>query len=158
MWIVNFQMFKLDLEKAQEPETKLPISIWSSKKQESSRKTSTFALLITPKPVTMWVTTNWKILQEMGISDHLACILRNLYAGQKAKVRTGYRTTDWFQIGKGVCQGCILSFCLFSSYVEYIMGKLGWMKYKLESRLMGEISIISDMQMTPALWQEGKKN
>ena len=84
IWIMNFQMFKLVLEKAEEPEIKLPTSSRSSKKQESSRKTSTSALLTTPKLLTMWITTNWKILQEMGIPDHLICLLRNLYAGQEA--------------------------------------------------------------------------
>ena len=109
---MNFQMFKLDLEKAEEPEIKLPTSIGSSKKQESYRKISTSALLTTPKPLTMWITENWKILKEMGIPDHLTCLLRNLYANQKATVKTGHGTTDWFQIGKGVHQGCILSPCL----------------------------------------------
>ena len=118
-------MFKLDLEKAEEPEIKLPASVGSSKKQESSRKTSTSALLAMPKPLTVWITTNWKILQEMGISDHLTCLLRNLYAGQEATVRTGHGTTDWFQIRKGVCQGCILSLCLFNLYAEYIMRNAG---------------------------------
>ena len=78
-----------------------------------------------PKPLTVWTTTNWKILKEMGIPDHLPCLLRNLYAGQEATVRTGHGTTDWFQIGKGVCQICILSPCLFNSYVEYIMRNAG---------------------------------
>ena len=76
-----------------------------------------------PKPLIVWITINWKILQEMGIPDHLTCLLRNLYAGQEATVRTGRGTTDWFQIGKGVCQGCILSPCLFNLYAEYIMRK-----------------------------------
>ena len=76
----------------------------SSKKQRSSRKTSTFALLTTPKPLTAWITTNWKMLKEMGISDYMICLLRNLYAGQDAKVRTGHGTTGWFQIGKRVRQ------------------------------------------------------
>ena len=125
MWTINFQMFKLDLEKAEKPEIKSPASVGSSKKQESSRKTSASALLITPKPLTVWITTNWKILQEMGIPDHLTCLLRNLYAGQEATVRTGHGTTDWFQIGKGVCQGCILSPCLFDSSAEYIMRNAG---------------------------------
>ena len=80
----------------------------------------------------MCITTNWKILKEMGISDHLTCLLRNLYAGQEATVRTEHRTTDWFQIGKGVCQGCILSFCSFNFYAEYIMQMPGWMNHKLE--------------------------
>ena len=94
-------MFKLDLEKAEKPETKLPTSVGSSKKQESSSKTSTSALLTMPKPLTVWITTNWRILKEMGIPDHLTCLLRgNMYAGQEATVRTGHGTTDWFQIGK----------------------------------------------------------
>ena len=108
-------MFKLDLEKAEEPEIKLPTSAGSWKKQESSRKTSTSALLIMPKPLTVWITTNWKILKDMG----------NLYAGQEATVRIGHGTTDRFQIGKGVRQGCILSPCLFNFYAEYIMRNAG---------------------------------
>ena len=96
----------------------------------------------------------WKILQKMGIPDHLTCLLRNLYAGQEATVRTRHRTTDWFQIGKGVRQGCILSPSLFNFYAEYIMS---WMKHKLESRLLGEISITSDRQMTSPLWQKAKE-
>ena len=74
-----------------------------------------------PKPLTVWITINWKILQEMGIQDHLTCLLRNLYAGKEATVRTGHGTTDWFQIGKGVLQGCILSPFLFNLYAEHIM-------------------------------------
>ena len=125
MWAVNFQMFKLDLEKAEEPEIKFPTSVESLKKQESSRKMSTSALLTIPKPLTVWTTTNWKILQETGIPDYLTCILRNLYADQEARVRTGHGTADWFQIGRGVCQGCILSPCLFNLYAEYIMWNVG---------------------------------
>ena len=87
-------MFKLDLEKAEEPEIKLPTSAGSWKKQESSRKTSISALLTTTEPLTVWITTNWKILKEMGVPDHLTCLLRNLYAGQEAVVRTGHVTTD----------------------------------------------------------------
>ena len=87
---------------------------WIMEKQESSRKTSISALLTMPKPLTMWITINWKILREMGIPDHLTCLLRNLYAGQEATVRTGHGTTDQFQIGKGVRQG--LSPCLFNLY------------------------------------------
>ena len=98
----NFQMFKLVLEKVEEPEIKLPTSTGSSKKQGSSRKTSISGLLTMLKPLTVWITINWKILKEMGIPDHLTCLLRNLYAGQQATVRTGHGTTDWFQIGKGV--------------------------------------------------------
>ena len=84
-----------------------------------------FALLTIPKPLTAWITINWEILKEMGIPDHVTCLLRNLYAGQEATVRTGHGTTDWFQIGKGVCQGCILSPCLFNLYAEYIMRNAG---------------------------------
>ena len=114
-------MFKLVLEKAEEPEIKLPTSNVSSKKQESSRKTSISALLTMPKPLTVGHNKLWKILKEMGIPDHLTGLLRNLYAGQEATVRTGHGTTDWFQIGKEVRQGCILSPCLFNLYAEYIM-------------------------------------
>ena len=121
----ELQMFKLVLEKAEGPEIKLPRSVGSSKKQESSRKTSVSALLTMPKPLTVWITINWKILKEMGIPDHLTFLLRNLYAGQEATVRTGHGTTDWFQIGKGVHQGYILSPCLFNLYAEYIMRNAG---------------------------------
>ena len=100
----------------------------------------------------------WKILKEMGIPDHLTCRLRNLYAGQEAIVRTEHGTTDWFQIGKGVRQGWILSPCLFNLYAEYIMRNAGLEEAQLESRLPGEISITSDMQMTPPLWQKVKRN
>ena len=100
----------------------------------------------------------WKILQEMGIPDHLTCLLRNLYAVQEPTVRTGHGTTDWSQIGKGVHQGCMLSSCLFNLYAEYIMRKPGLEKHKMESRLPGEISLTSDMQMTPPLWQKVKMN
>ena len=150
-------MLKMVLEKAEEPEIKFPTSVGSSKKQESSRKTSISALLTMPKPLTVWITINcgkfWKEWEY-----HLTCLLRNLYAGQEATVRTGHGTTDWFQIGKGVQQGCVLSPCLFNFYSEYIMRNAGLMKHKLESRLPGEISITSDMQMTPYLWQKVKKN
>ena len=96
----------------------------------------------------------------MGIPDHLTCLLRNLYVGQvrTATVRTGHGTTDWFQKEKGVHQGCILSPCLFNFYAEYIMRTLGWKKHKLGSRLLGEISITSDMQMIPPLWKKVKNN
>ena len=121
---MNFQMFKLVLEKAEEPEIKLPTSAGSWKKLESSRKTSISALLIMPS---LCVDHNklWNILQEMGIPDHLTCLLRNLYAGQETIVRTGHGITDWFQIGKGIRQGCILSPYLFNFYAEYIMRNAG---------------------------------
>ena len=100
----------------------------------------------------------WKILKEKGVPDHLTCLVRNLYAGQEATVRTGHGTTDWFQIGKGTHESYILPHCLFNLYTEYLMRNAGWMKHKLESSLPGEISITSDMQMTPPFWQEVKKN
>ena len=124
---MNFQMFKLVLEKAEEPEIKLPTSAGSPKKQESSRKTSISALLTMPKPLTVWITINcgkfWKRWEYH--TTCLTCLLRNLYAGQEATVRTGDGTTDLFQIGKGVHQGCILSPCLFNLYAEYIMRNAG---------------------------------
>ena len=118
-------MFKLILGKAEEAEIKLPTSAGSWKKEESYRKTSISALLTMPKPLTVWITINGKILKEIGIPEPLTCLLRNLYAGQEATVRTGHGTTDWFQIGKGVRQGCILSPYLFHFYAEYIMRNAG---------------------------------
>ena len=132
---MNFQMFKLALEKE---EIKSPISAGSSKKQESSRKTSISALLTMPKLLTMWITINCrKILKEMEIPYYLTCLVRNLYAGQEATVRTGYGTIDWFQIGKGVRQGCILSPCLFNFYTEYIMRKAGLEETQAEIKIAG---------------------
>ena len=98
----------------------------------------------------------WKILQEMGIPDHLTCLLRNLYISQVATVRTGRGTTDWFQIGKGIWQGCILSPCLFNLYAEYIMRNAGLEEAQAGVKIAGEISITSNMQMTPPLWQKVK--
>ena len=122
---MNFQMCKLVLEKADIREIKLSTSAGSSKKQESSRKICISALLTMPKPLTLFHNKLWKILKEMAIPDHLTCLLRNLYADQEATVRTGRGTTDWLQLGKGVCQGCILSPCLFNFYAEYIMRNAG---------------------------------
>ena len=104
--------------------------LWILDKAREFQKTFISALLTMPKPLTVWVTINWKILKEKGIPDQLTCLLRNLYAGQEATVRTGHGTTDWLKIGKGVCQGCILSPCLFNFSAEYIMRNAG-----LESRL-----------------------
>ena len=148
-------MFKLVLEKAEDPEMKLPTCVGSSK---NFQKNIYFCFIDYTKAFDC-VDHNqlWKILQKMGIPDHLICVLRNLYVGQEATVRTGHGTTDWFQIGKGVHQGCILSPCLFNLYAEYIMQNADWLKHKLESRLPGEITT-SDMHMTPTLWQKAKKN
>ena len=167
---MKFQMFKLVLEKAEEPEIKLPTSTGSSKKQDSSRKTTTSALLTTPKPLTVQITTNWKILKEMGIPDHLTCLLRNLCAGQEATVRTGHGKTHWFQIGKGVHQAvyCHLAYLTYMQSTSWDL--LGWMKHNLESRLLREIqhiqiyrwyryiyiSVNTDIQITPYLWQKAK--
>ena len=106
------------IEKAEKPEIKLPTSIGSSKKQEGSRKTSISPLLTMPKSLTVWLTTNWKILKEMGISNYLTCLLKYLYTGQESTVRIEHEKTDWFQIGKEVRQGCVLSPCLFNIYAE----------------------------------------
>ena len=113
---MNFQMFKLDLEKAEEPQIKLPTSAGSSARE--FQKNIYFCFIDYVKALCDYVDHNklWKILQELGIPDHLICLLRNLYTSQEATVRTGHGTTDWFQIGKGVCQGCILSPCLFNFY------------------------------------------
>ena len=153
---MNFQMFKLVLEKVEEPEIELPTSTGSSKKREF-QKNIYFCFIDYVKAFDC-VDHNklWKILKEMGIPDHLKCLLRNLYAGQESAVRTVHGTTDWFQIRKGVCQCCILSPSLFNLYAEYIMKMPVWMRHKLESGLPGEISITSDMQMTPPLWQKAK--
>ena len=105
-----------------------------------------------PKPLTVWITTNWKILKEMGVPGQLICLLSNLYADGEATARTGHGTADSFQIGKGVSQGCILSPCLFNLYAECTLCEmLGWMKHKLKSRLQGKILVITDMHMAPPL-------
>ena len=118
-------MFELVLEKEEEPEVKLPTSAGSSKKRDF-QKNIHFCFIDYAKAFDC-VDNNklWKILKEMGITDHLTCLLKNLYVGQEATVRTGHGTTDWFQIGKGVHQGCILSSCLFNLYAEYIMRNAG---------------------------------
>ena len=153
---MNFQMFKLYLERAEKPEIKLPTATGSSKKQESSRKHLFY-----------WLCQSLRLCgsqQTMENSERdgnprpLDLHLRNLYAGQEAIVTIEYGTTDWFKIGKGIRQGCILSPCLFNLYAEYIMQMLGWMKRKLESRLPGEISITSVMQMTSPLWHKVQRN
>ena len=121
----ELQMFKLDLQKEEEPEIKLPTFVGSSKKQEFPRNIN-FCFIDYAKAFDcVGHNKQWKILQEMGLSDHLTCLLRNLHAGQEATVTTGHGTTDWFQIGKGVRQGCILSPCLFNLYAAYIMRNAG---------------------------------
>ena len=134
---INITMGVIDVqagfEKAEEQEIWWPTSTGLLKKQESSRKASISALLMMPKPLPVWITINWKILKEMGIPDHLTCLLRNLYASQEATIRTGHGRTDWLQIGKGVHQSCILSPCLFNLHAEYIMRDTGLEETQLES-------------------------
>ena len=151
---MNFQMFKLLLGKAERWTRDQIANIrWIIEKAREFQKNICF---IDYTKAFDCVDHNklWKILQEMGISDHLICLL----ISQEASVGTGHGTTGWFQIGKGVHQGCILSPCLFNLHAEYIMRNAGLDEAKLESRLQGEISITSDMQMTPPLWQKVKKN
>ena len=133
-------MFKLVLEKAEEPEIKLPTPAESRKKQESSRKNIYFCFIDYAKAFDC-VDHNklWKILKEMATPDHLTCLLRNLYAGQEATVRTGHGTTNWFQIGKGVLQGCILSPCLFNLYAEYITKNAGLIEAQTGIKIAGSL-------------------
>ena len=142
---MNFQMFKQHLEKEEKSEIKSPESLGSSKKQEFQKKIYFYFIDYAKTCDSVHHNKLWKILKEMGIPDHMTCLLRS----QEATVRTGHGTTDWFQIGKGVRQGCILSPCLFNFYAEYIMRNAGLDEHKLESTLLGEISIISEKQMTP---------
>ena len=145
-------MFKLVLKKAEEPEIKWSTSAGSCKKAREFQKNIYFCFIDYTKAFD-YVDHNklWKILKEMGTPDHLTCLLRNLYAGQEATVRIGHGTTHWFQIGKGVHQGCILSPCLFQLYAEYIIRNAGLDEDKLESRFLGKISVTSDIQMTPSV-------
>ena len=151
-------MFRLVLEKAEEPDIKLPTSAGSWKKQESSRKT--YFCFIDYAKAFDCVDHNklWKILKETGIPDHLTCLLKNLYADQEATVRTGHGTTDWFQIGKGVCQGCILLPCLFNFYAEYIMRNAGLEEtqagIKIARRSIKNLRYTDDT----TLWQKVKRN
>ena len=154
---MNFQVFKLVLEKAEEPEIKLPTSAGSLKKQEF-QKNLYFCFIDYVKACDcMDHNKLWKILKETEIPDHLTCLLRNLCTGQEATVRTVHRT-DWFQRGKGVCQGWILSPRLFNLYAEYIIRNAGLDEAQARIKLPGEISITSGMQMTPSFWQKVKKN
>ena len=149
-------MLKLDLEKAEKSEIKLPTSIDHCKNKRIPEKH--LLLLYWLKPLTVWIIINCGKFKRWEHQTIWPAYWKKLYAGQEAAVRTGHGTTDWFQIGKGVHQDCILSPCLFNLYAEYIIEMPGWMKHQLESRLLGEISITSDMQMTPPLWQKVKKN
>ena len=117
----KFQMYKLGLEKAEEPEIKLPTSVGSSKKKENFKKIYFYFMYYAKVFGYVDHSKLWKILKEKGVPDHLTCLLRNLYVGQEVTVTTRHRTMDWFEIGKGVCEGCILSPCLFNLYAEYIV-------------------------------------
>ena len=158
LWTVNFQMFKLDLEKAEEPDIKLPTSAGSSKKQASSRKTPTSALLTMPKPLTVWITKNcgkflnrWEYQTTLTASWEIC--MRNC---QDGTIRTRHETTDWFQIRKGACQGCILSPCLFNLYAEYIMKNSGLDEAQAGIKIARGNNNMSDTQMIPPLWQKVK--
>ena len=141
---MKLQMFRLVLEKAEEPEIKLPTSAGSWKKQESSRKTSISALLTMPKPFTVWITVNCgKVLKEMGIPDHLTCLLRNLYAGLEATVRLDMEQQTDSKLGKEYIKAvyCHVAYLTYMQRTSYEMPD--WMKHKLESRLLREITITS---------------
>ena len=130
---------------------------WIIEKAREYQKKTNSPLLITPKPL-KYHNKLWEILKEMGIPDHLTCLLRNLFAGQKATVRTGHGTTDWFQTGKGVRQGCILSPCLFNLYTEYIMRNAGLDEAQAGIKIARRNIKTSDMHMTRPLWQKVKRN
>ena len=156
MWTMNFQMFKLVLGKTEEPEIKFPASVGSLKKQEF-QKNIYFCFIDYVKPFDCVDHSKlWKILQELGIPDHLTHILRNLYAVQKATFRTRLGTTYCLQIGKWVHQGCKLSPCLFNLYAEYVMGNTGLDEAQAGIKIAGRNINNSDMQMTPHLWQKVK--
>ena len=157
---MHFQTFKLDLEKADKPDIKFPISIASSKKARDFQKNIYFCFIDYTK-VFDCVDHNklWKILQEMGIPDHLTCLLRNLYASQEAMVTIGHGTTDWFQHTPKEYAKAVYFHPAYLTYMQSISSEmLGWMEHKLESRLQGEILIISDRHMTEHLWQKAKNN
>ena len=152
-------MLKLDLEMTEEPETKLPTSAGSLKKAKELQENIYFCFIDYAKAFDcVDHNTLWKILQEMGIPDHLACLLRNLYAGQEATVRTGHRTTDDSKSEKEYVKA-VYCHPVYLTYMQSTSCKMtGWMNHKLESRLPGKISITSDTHMTPPLWQKVKKN
>ena len=157
MWTMNFQMFKLALEKQKNQRSNWHIH-WIIKKAREFQKNIYFCFIDYAKIIDCWITTKCRQFWKRWEYQTIWPILRNLYSGQEATVRTGYGTTDWFHIEKGVGQGCVLSSWLLTYMHNTSWETLGWMKHKLESRLPVEISITSDTQMTPPLWQEVKKN
>ena len=152
MWAVSFQMFKLDLEKGENRDQVAKIC-WITEKTRKFQKNTYFSFTNYAKSFDC-VDHNkqWKIPKEMRIPDHLTCLLRNLYSGQEETVRTGHGTMDWFKIGQGVHQGCILWPCLFNLYAEYIMRNARLDEVQAGIKVDGRISITSDMQMTAHLW------
>ena len=156
MWTVNFQIFKLVLEKAEIQRSNCQHPLDQRKSKRIPKKNIYFYFIDYAKAFD-YVDHNklWRIMKEMGIPDHLTCLLRNLGAGQEAAVRTGHGTTDWFQIGKGVHQGCILSPCLFNLYAKYIMRNAGLEEAQAGIKIAGRNI---NMQMTPPLWQKVKWN
>ena len=154
---VNHELSDVQAGFRKELEFKLPTSAGSSKKQEFQK--TIYSYFIDYAKAFVWITTIWKILHEMGIPDHLTCLLRNLYAGQEATVRNGRGTTDWLQIGKGVCQGCILSPCLFSLYAECIMRYAGLDEAQAGIKIARRNTInLRYADDTTNLWQKVKKN
>ena len=157
-WTKNFQMYNLGLEKAEEPEIKLPTSVDLKECKGIPKK---ILLLLHWLPKSFWLCGSqklWKILKEMGIPDHFICLLRNFHEGQEATVRTRHGNTDWFKIGKGAWQGCILSPCLFNLRIEYIMQNVRLNESQAGITIAGEISTTLDMQIIPLLWQKLKRN
>ena len=156
----ELQLYKLGLENAEEPAIKLSTFVGSYIKQENSRKKKNYFWFIDYAKAFDCVDHNklWNILQEMGIPDHLTCLLRNLYADQEATVRTGHETTDWFQIRKGIHQGCIMSPCLFNLYTEYIMRNAGLDEAQAGIKIAGRNIDNLRTQMTPPSWQKVKRN
>ena len=152
-------MFKLVLEKGRGSRDQIAIIHWIMEKSRDFQKNIYFCFIDYAKAFD-YVDHNklCKILKEIGIPDHLTCLLRDLYASQEAIVRAGRGTTDWFQNRKGVRQGCILSPCLFNLYAEYIMRNAGLEEAQAGIKIAPEISITSDIQMTPPLWQKVKRN
>ena len=148
-------MFMLDLEKAEEPEIRLPTSIRIKEKEREFQENIYFSTDYTKVFDCVDHKKLWKNFKEMGIPDHLTCLLRNLYTCQEATVRTGHGITDWFKIRKGVRQGCVLSPCLCNLYAEYIMRNAGLEETQAGIRIAGR-NITSDLQMTPPLWQKVK--
>ena len=153
-WTKNFQMYKQISRRQRNQKSNNLLDHGESKEVPEN----IYVCFIDYTKVFVWITTNWKILKEMDIPDYLPCLLKNQYAGQEATVWTGRGTTDWFQIGKGLCQGCILSPSLFNLYAEYIMRNVGLDEAQAGIKISRRNISPSDMQMPPPLWQKAKRN